>query len=224
MGHYQGADRVAGGPTDDSQSRDRSPSTSLLVVLSGPSGVGKDAVMDGLRDRLQRQDGYHFAVTATTRPMRPGERDGAPYRFLSVSEFEDLLASDGLLEHAVVYGNLYGTPKDPVSEALAQGKVVILKVDIQGAEAVRFMAPDSLTVFLAPPDLDVLKSRLEGRGTESASALESRLSAAAAEMKQAGSFNHVVVNHEGRLDETVDNVLHIVDAELRSGRPRRYEF
>ena len=88
------------------------------------------------------------------------------------------------------------------------------------------MAPGSLTVFIAPPGLDVLKNRLEGRGTESASALESRLSAAAAEMKQASSFNHVVVNHEGRLEETIDNVLHLdlVDAELRSGRPRRYEF
>lgn len=180
--------------------------------------------MDGLRDRLQRHDGYHFAVTATTRPMRPGERDGAPYRFLSESEFEDLLASDGLLEHAVVYGNLYGTPKDRVREALSWGKVVFLKVDVQGARSVRVIAPDSVSIFITASSLEVLRRRLQDRRTESARSLESRLSAAAAETEEGHAFDHVVVNHEGRLDVTVDSVLHILDEELRSGKPRRYDL
>lgn len=193
-------------------------------MLSGPSGVGKDAVIDGLKDRLQGQDGYHFAVTATTRPKRPGERDGEPYRFLSVSEFEGLLAGDELLEHAVVYGNFYGSPKDRVREALAQGNVVLLKVDVQGATSIRRLAPDSVSIFIAPPSLDVLKGRLEARRTESAGTLESRLSAAKAEMVDSHGFDHVVVNHEGRLDETVDEVLRIVEAEQKSDRPRLYRF
>ncbi len=193
-------------------------------MLSGPSGVGKDAVMDGLRERLRGEAGCHFAVTATTRPMRPGERDGEPYRFLSVSEFEDLLASDGLLEHAVVYGNLYGAPKRPVKEALSQGKIVFLKVDVQGAGSVREIAPDAVTIFLAAPSLEALRQRLEGRKTESASALESRLSLAESEMEQASSFDHTVVNHQGHLAETVDEVLRIVQAELASNKRRRYDL
>ncbi len=201
-----------------------SPHSSLLVVLSGPSGVGKDAVMDGLRDRLRGQDGYHFAVTATTRPMRPGEREGEPYRFLSVSEFEDLLANDGLLEHAVVYGNRYGTPKDRVSEALSNGEIVFLKVDVQGARSVREIAPESVSVFIAAPRLDVLRERLTGRETDTTEAIESRLSLAESEMEERHAFDHVVVNHQGRLDEAVENVLRIVDAERRSGKRRQYDL
>ena len=196
----------------------------MLVVLSGPSGVGKDAVMDGLRDRLQGQDGYHFAVTATTRPMRPAERDGVPYRFLSVPEFEDLLANDGLLEHAVVYGNLYGTPKDRVREALAKGETVFLKVDVQGARSVKEIAPDAVSIFIAAPSLEVLRSRLTGRKTETASAIESRLSLAESEMEERHAFDHVVVNHQGRLDETIESVLRIVDSEQRSGRHHSYSL
>ena len=180
--------------------------------------------MNGLKARLKDQQRYHFAVTATTRRMRPGERDGEPYRFLSVPEFEDLLANNGLLEHAVVYGNLYGTPKGPVSEALSQGQVVFLKVDVQGAEAVRGLAPDSLSIFLAAPSMEVLEARLEGRRTESSRALESRLSLAEAEMEESDKFDHVVVNHQGRLDEAVEDVLSIVEAELRSSKHREYEL
>ena len=198
--------------------------SSLLVVLSGPSGVGKDAVMDGLRARLRAQDGYHFAVTATTRPMRPGERDGEPYRFLSVTEFEDLLANNGLLEHAVVYGNKYGTPKGPVSEALSRGDTVFLKVDVQGARSVREIATDAVSIFLTVPSLEVLRGRLTSRNTETASAIEARLSLAGSEMEERHAFDHVVVNHEGRLSETVDSVLRIVEAERRSSRPRRYDL
>ena len=206
------------------RSRKGPPATNLLVVLSGPSGVGKDAVMDRLKDRLRGRDGYHFAVTATTRPMRPGEREGEPYRFLSEAEFEGLLASGELLEHATVYGNYYGSPKDRVREALAQGQDVFLKVDVQGAESIRRIVPDAVTVFIAPPSLDALRKRLEGRKTESAHAVESRLSAAEAEMEESHKFDYVVVNHDGRLDEAAQDVLRIVEDERRSGRPRRYDL
>ena len=180
--------------------------------------------MDGLRDRLQGQDGYHFAVTATTRPMRPAEREGVPYRFLSVPEFEELLASDGLLEHAVVYGNLYGTPKDRVKEALSKGETVFLKVDVQGARSVKEIAPDAVSVFIAAPSLEVLRSRLTGRKTETAGAIESRLSLAESEMEERHEFDHVVINHEGRLDETIESVLRIVATEYRSRSPRTYDL
>ena len=168
-------------------------------------------------------------LTTSPSPLRhakcdPGERDGEPYRFLSHSEFEALLASGGLLEHAVVYGNHYGTLKAPVKEALSKGHIIFLKVDVQGVEAVRNLAPDSLTIFIAPPSLAVLRSRLESRGTESASELESRMSLAEAELEMAGTFNRTVINHEGRLDETVADVLGIVRFELHSGRRRRYNL
>ena len=223
MGHDQDPDRLAGDSPAGSPPED-SRHSSLLVVLSGPSGVGKDAVMDGLRDRLRGRDGYHFAVTATTRPMRPGEREGEPYRFLSVPEFEDLLANNGLLEHAVVYGNRYGTPKDRVSDALSRGETVFLKVDVQGARSVRQIAPDAVTIFIAAPSLDVLRERLTGRKTDTPEEIESRLSLAGSEMEERRSFDHAVVNHQGRLRETIDSVLRTVEAERRSGGQRRYDL
>lgn len=197
-------------------------SSGLLVILSGPSGAGKDSVMNGLRDYYGDHYAYHFAVTATTRKMRPGERDGEPYRFLSHSEFEVLLASGGLLEHAVVYGNHYGTLKAPVKEALSKGHIIFLKVDVQGVEAVRYFVPDALAIFITPPSMALLRSRLESRGTESAHELELRMSRAEAELEMSHTFNRIVFNNEGRLDETIADVLSIVKFELHSGRHRRH--
>ena len=175
----------------------------LLVVLSGPSGVGKDAVLERMR-RLGSP--YHFAVTATTRPMREGEREGEPYHFVPRPEFERMIAHGELLEWAEVYGNLYGVPRAQVERALSEGRDVLVKVDVQGAKTIRGLVPDALLVFLAPPSMDELTRRLTSRGTEADEAMKRRLREAEAEMKAAELFDHVVVNRRGRLDDAVRQI------------------
>ena len=175
----------------------------LLVVLSGPSGVGKDAVLERMR-RLGSP--YHFAVTATTRPMREGEREGEPYHFVPRPEFERMIAHGELLEWAEVYGNLYGVPRAQVERALSEGRDVLVKVDVQGAKTIRDLVPDALLVFLAPPSMDELARRLTSRGTEEEEAMKRRLRGAEAEMKAAELFDHVVVNRRGRLNDAVRQI------------------
>ena len=175
----------------------------LLVVLSGPSGVGKDAVLERMR-RLGSP--YHFAVTATTRPMREGEREGEPYHFVPRPEFERMIAHGELLEWAEVYGNLYGVPRAQVERALSEERDVLVKVDVQGAMTIRGLVPDALLVFLAPPSMDELTRRLTSRGTEAEEAMKRRLREAEAEMKAAELFDHVVVNRRGRLNDAVRQI------------------
>ncbi len=175
----------------------------LLVVLSGPSGVGKDAVLERMR-RLGSP--YHFAVTATTRPMREGEREGEPYHFVPRPEFERMIANGELLEWAEVYGNLYGVPRVQVERALSEGRDVLVKVDVQGAKTIRGLVPDALLVFLAPPSMDELTRRLTSRGTEAEEAMKRRLREAEAEMEAAELFDHVVVNSRGRLNDAVRQI------------------
>ena len=170
----------------------------LLVVLSGPSGVGKDAVLERMK-RLGSP--YHFAVTATTRPMRRGEREGEPYHFVARAEFERMIADGELLEWAEVYGNLYGVPRAQVERAQSEGRDVLVKVDVQGAKTIRSLAPDALLVFLAPPSMDELARRLTSRGTEAEDSQRRRLREAEAEMEAASLFDHVVVNRRGQLDD-----------------------
>ena len=160
-----------GGVLLDSRIPESGPSPPLLVVLSGPSGVGKDAVLDELR-KLERP--WHFAVTATTRPMRPGERDGVDYVFLEPGAFERMRERDEFLECAEVYGRWYGVPRSQARDALRSGRDVILKIDVQGAATIRRMAPEALLIFLIPPSLDELRQRLQGRMTEPAAELERR--------------------------------------------------
>ena len=175
----------------------------LLVVLSGPSGVGKDAVLERMK-RLGSP--YHFAVTATTRPMREGEREGEPYHFVPRAEFERMIAHGELLEWAEVYGNLYGVPKAQVERALSEGRDVLVKVDVQGAKTIRGLDPEAVLVFLAPPSMDELARRLTSRGTEAEEAIKRRLREAAAEMEAAALFDHVVVNRHNRLDDAVRQI------------------
>ena len=175
----------------------------LLVVLSGPSGVGKDAVLERMR-RLGSP--YHFAVTATTRPMREGEREGEPYHFVPRPEFERMIAHGELLEWAEVYGNLYGVPRAQVERALSEERDVLVKVDVQGAMTIRGLVPDALLVFLAPPSMDELTRRLTSRGTEAEEAMKRRLREAEAEMEAAELFDHVVVNRRGRLNDAVRQI------------------
>ncbi len=190
----------------------------LLVVLSGPSGVGKDAVFTRLRE-LGRP--YQFTVTATTRPRRPSEQDGVDYVFLTLERFQALRESGGLLEYAQVYGHWYGVPKAPVAEALALGRDVLVKTDVQGAATVKRLVPEATFIFLAPPSLEELHKRLRERGTEAPKDLELRLRIAEEEMERLPMFTHVVVNDTGRLEETVALIEAIMAAERRRvGRGR----
>ena len=188
-----------------------------MMVVSGPSGVGKDAVLTRLRER---QYPVHIVVTATTRAMRPTERDGADYIFLDEATFERKVADDGFLEWAVVYGNRYGVPKDQVSDALASGKDVIIKSDVQGAETMKRLNPEAVFVFVAPPSMEELERRLRDRRSEATGDLERRLETARLEMERLPMFDYVVVNENGAIDEAAEALEAIMRAE-RWRYPRR---
>jgi guanylate kinase len=166
-----------------------------VLVLSGPSAVGKSTVVRCLRDRLPD---LYFSVSATTRAPRRGEVDGVDYRFVSSEDFEGLINDGALLEWAEIHGGLHrsGTPAQPVREATHAGRPVLIEVDLAGARAIKRAMPEALTVFLAPPSWDALEARLVGRGTESPEAMERRLATAREELAAQGDFDAVVVNGE----------------------------
>ncbi len=185
----------------------------LLVIISGPSGVGKDAVLARLRERGVPA---HFTVTATTRPRREVNPDDHQFlRFLSEAEFERLLAEDGLLEHAQVYGYRYGVPKAQVKEALAADKDVVMRVDVQGAATIKRLVPAAILIFLAPPSIEELEARLRSRGLDDPQVIRRRIDAAARELAEQSRFDHVIVNERDQLDKTVDRVIEIMEAERR---------
>ncbi|MFP3896607.1 MAG: guanylate kinase [Anaerolineales bacterium] len=188
----------------------------LLVVISGPSGVGKDSVVE----RMQ-EIGYpfHFVVTATDRAPRPDEEDGRDYHFVSTEAFERMIEADELLEYAQVYGQYKGVPKTEVRDALRSGQDVVMRLDIQGAATVSEIVPQALTIFLAPPSLDILARRLRGRRGDSPTQLRERLETAVTEMRRMERFRYVVVNRQGRLDDAVRQTMAIMEAErCRVGR------
>ena len=196
----------------------RQSSHPLVIVLSGPSGVGKDATVNEMR-RLDRQ--WTVMVTATTRPKRPGERDGVDYLFLQEDEFRRMAAAGEFLEHAQVYGNLYGSPKAQVRQAMAACRDVIIKVDVQGAASIRELAPDAVFIFLVPSSLAELEDRLWKRATETKGDLKLRTEIAVREMECLPDFDYSVVNRDGRLKETVEAIDAIVRAEKCRIPPRR---
>ncbi|MGA2285506.1 MAG: guanylate kinase [Dehalococcoidia bacterium] len=188
----------------------------IFLVISGPSGVGKDAVMACLKEALPQAQ---YVTTVTTRPPRPGERDGVDYRFLTDEEYDRLVAKDGFLERASVYSHRYGVPKGEVQQALARGQDVVVRVDVQGAATIKRLMPEAVLVFLAPESDAELERRLRERATDDGADLRLRRETAAREMAQADAFDHVVVNAEGRLDEAVARIVAIVEAEKgRAGR------
>jgi guanylate kinase len=180
-----------------------------LIVLAGPSGVGKGSVVERLRSR--DPEGLAVSISATTRRMRSGETDGVDYLFVDDAGFDRMIADGELLEWAEVYpGRRYGTPRSFVDRTLAEGRDVVLEIDVQGAALVRAQAPDAVLILLTPPSMDALEARLRGRGTEDEASIAERLAAAARELEQAGWFDHMVVNDD--VQRAAEEVAAIIEA------------
>ncbi|HUS94821.1 MAG TPA: guanylate kinase [Patescibacteria group bacterium] len=192
---------------DDIYQRPRYP---LLIVISGPSGVGKDAVA---KELLRSRDSLSFVVTATSRPPRPGEVPGRDYIFFSPDEFERRIARNEFLEHAVVYGEYKGVLKEQIQKAIDSDQDVIMRVDVQGAATLRGLVPNAVFIFITAESEKVLEYRLNRRKSDPAEALELRIASAHREMRRVGEFDYCVVNVEDCLDETVQLILTIIDAE-----------
>jgi len=184
----------------------------LLVVISGPSGVGKDVTIHRMKEL-----GYpfHFVVTATTRPRRPGEIDGKDYFFVSMQDFAKMIDENELLEYAVVYGDYKGIPKAQVRQALASGKDVIMRIDVQGAETIRKIVPQAVLIYLSAESEEALVQRLEQRKTEEPGQLAIRIATARKEQEKVALFDYLVINRQGHLNDTCDTIAAIIRAERR---------
>lgn len=182
-------------------------SKGTLFIVSGPSGCGKGTVLA----EIIKQDNVYYSVSATTRAPRPGEVNGVNYHFLSKDEFEKLIENDGVLEYANYCGNYYGTPKKPVEDMLAEGKNVILEIEVQGALKVMEKCPEAVSVFILPPSLKELRRRLHKRGTETEEVIEKRIGEAAGEIRKAANYDYVMIN--GELETAVSDLLSIINSQ-----------
>ncbi len=182
----------------------------LLIVISGPSGVGKDTVV---RRMTERKLPFHFVITATTRPPRNNEVHGVDYYFYTKDEFAEMIEKNELLEYAIVYNDFKGIPKFQVKEALASGKDVVMRLDVQGAATIRELCPEAVLIFLTTETEEELENRLKIRKTERPEELNLRIATARQELKRVVEFDYVVVNRDSRLDETVDTIEAIIRAE-----------
>jgi guanylate kinase len=182
----------------------------LLLIVSGPSGVGKDAILSRMKELGCVLE---FVVTMTTRPRRPGETDNVDYNFVSAETFQRMLKDNKLLEWANVYGHFYGVPKEPIREALKRGRDAIARVDVQGAATIKKLMPRAVFIFLLPPSMAELEARLKSRLTESAEAMARRLATAADEIKKLPMFDYAVVNRQGEIDQAVNEIAAIITAE-----------
>lgn len=193
----------------------------LVVVISGPSGVGKDTL-------IEQMSGlgfdYHFTVTATTRDPRPGEENGVNHYFVSRERFLEMVDNSELLEWARVFGNFYGVPKEQVRRALDAGRHVLIRVDVQGARRLRAIVPEAVFIFVAPPSTESLRVRLKARGVNSDEEMETRLRAADTEIRESSMFDHVVVNEDDRQHEAVVQVREIIRRESMRCPPRRVKI
>ena len=182
-------------------------SKGTLFIVSGPSGCGKGTVLA----EILKQDNVYYSVSATTRAPRPGEINGVNYHFLSKDEFEKLIENGGMLEYANYCGNYYGTPKKPVEDMLAEGKNVILEIEVQGALKVMEKCPEAVSVFILPPSLKELRRRLHKRGTETEEVIEKRIGEAAGEIRKAVNYDYVMIN--GELEIAVSDLLSIINSQ-----------
>jgi guanylate kinase len=197
------------------------PTEPLLVVISGPSGVGKDTVLDHMK---QRGLPFHFVVTATSRPQRPGEVEGEDYFFVNEEQFLQMIEEGELIEHALVYDQYKGVPRQQIREAMDSGKDAVMRVDVQGAKTIRGLAPEALLIFLIASDEEELARRLRKRRTESEEALQLRLETAKAELKYLEVFDYVVLNADSQVETAVDSILAIIEAEHHRVDPRHVEL
>ncbi len=190
----------------------------LLIVLSGPSGAGKDAVLSRMRE-----SGYplNYVTTVTTRPQRANERDNIDYKFVSKAKFQEMVSRNELLEWANVYGNWYGVPKEPVKQALDKGQDTIVKIDIQGAASIKKIAPQAVFIFLTSPSMEEIIARLKERRTESAFDLALRIKTASEEIKQLPRFDYLVTNKQDEIDLAVSDIKAIITAEKCRVNPRQ---
>lgn len=189
----------------------------LLIVLSGLSGAGKDAVLVRLK-----KSGYplEHITTVTTRSPRASERDNVDYRFISKEKFQDMIGRDELLEWAEVYDNWYGVPRKPVKRALDQGQDIVIKVDVQGAATIKAILPQAIFIFVTPPSIEELILRLKRRHTESPAELALRLKTVEEELKQLPMFDYVVLNRQNEIDRAVQDIEAIISAEKCRVTPR----
>jgi guanylate kinase len=195
----------------------------MLVIISGPSGVGKDTIIEALQRRAAadgRDGDRYYVVTCTTRAPRNGEVDGVNYHFMTRDEFLDKRAARGFLEANEVHGNWYGSPRDPVRDALVAGRDVILKIDVQGAQVVKEQVTEALLIFIIPPTLETLFDRLRARATETADELEQRQADAAIELARQKDYDHIVTNETGEVEQTAEKIDRILAEEHRR-HPRR---
>ena len=179
----------------------------MLILFSGPSGVGKDTVLDIV---LNKDKSLQKSISLTTREIRENEVDGKDYYFISMDEFENMIAQGQVLEFAKYGSNLYGTPKAPVDKWLSEGKTVILKIEVQGASKIKELYPDSIAIFVLPPSMKELENRLRSRGTENEDDIKKRLDIAREEVKRSKDYDYIVINDD--LESASDNVLSIVKA------------
>ena len=193
------------------------PATPLLIIISGPSGVGKDAALSEL---IKMDRPWYFPITATTRQPRADEIDGRDYHFLSESVFRQMCERSEFLEYAEVYGNLYGVPRNEVRKGLSQGLDVILKIDVQGSATVKKIAPEAVSIFMIPGSQDDLLERLSQRNTESPADRSVRLETAQAELGEICNFDYRVINRNGMLAQTVSSIDAIITAEKAKVYPR----
>jgi len=186
------------------------PTIPLLIVLSGTSGAGKDAVLT----RMKESGCFlKFVITVTTRPQRAKEKDNVDYHFVSAERFQEMVSGKQLLEWANVYGNWYGVPREPVKQAMENGQDTIIKVDIQGATTIKKILPQAVFIFLMPPSIEELATRLKQRHTESSFDLALRLKTAEEEIKQLSLFDYVVMNKQDEIDQAVSQIKAIITAE-----------
>jgi guanylate kinase len=190
----------------------------LLIVISGPSGVGKDSVVTRMSERKLP---FHFVVTATTRPPRGEEVHGVDYFFFTKDEFAEMIEQGELLEYAFVYNDFKGIPKSQVREALASGQDVVMRLDVQGASTIKELYPEALLIFLTTESEAVLEKRLKERKTEMPEELKLRIATARQELKRVDEFDYVVVNRDSKLDETVDTIKAIILAEHCRAKHRK---
>ncbi|BEU87253.1 guanylate kinase [Selenomonas sp. TAMA-11512] len=182
----------------------------LLILVSGPSGAGKGTICRKLLDELPS---LSYSISATTRQMRPGEKDGVNYYFKTVEEFETMIRRDGLLEWAKVYDNYYGTPIEPIRKVLAEGRDILLEIDTQGALSVMERFPEGVYIFILPPSMQELERRIRGRGTEAEDILQKRLHAARKEIDDGKKYKYVIINRE--VDDAVAEIKAVLTAEKR---------